>query len=80
MFRTLVKTEDMAVEEQTVSVRYFESRTARGGRRYSAEILLARGDRVILDDDSVANLETRAVRLMPATVFSRMLACRVGAA
>ena len=32
------------------------------------------GDRVILDDDSVTNLETRATRLVPATIYSRMLA------
>jgi hypothetical protein len=74
MFKTLVKTEAMAVEAQTVSVRYFELRTLRGGRRYSAEILLASGDRIILDDDSVSNLEARATRLVPATVYSRMLA------
>src|SRR5207244_5143085 len=60
MFRTLVKTEAVAVEDQTYSVRYFESRTLRGTRRYSAEILLGPDDRIILDDDSVMNLETKA--------------------
>jgi hypothetical protein len=80
MFRTLVKTEALAVDEQTVSVRYFELRTLRGARRFSAEILLAAGDRVILDDDSVVRLEARAVRLVPATLYSRMLAGRANAA
>jgi hypothetical protein len=80
MFRTLVKTEAMAVEAQTVSVRYFELRTLRGARRYSAEILLGPGDRVILDDDSVINLETRTTRLVPATVYSRILAGKATAA
>jgi hypothetical protein len=80
MFRTLVKTEAMAVEAQTVSVRYFELRTLRGARRYSAEIFLGPGDRVILDDDSVTNLETRTTRLVPATVYSRLLAGRATAA
>jgi hypothetical protein len=46
----------------------------RGQRRYSAEILLAPGDRVILDDDSMTNLEARATRLVPATLYSRFLA------
>ena len=45
----------------------------RGARRYSAEILLAPGDRIILDDDSVTNLEARATWLVPATLYSRML-------
>jgi hypothetical protein len=74
MFRTWVKTEALAVDNQTFAVRYFELRTVRGARRYSAEILLAPGDRVILDDDSITNLEARAARLVPATVLSRMLA------
>jgi hypothetical protein len=74
MFRTLVKTDRVAVDDRTFSVRYFEARTGRGARRYSAEIMLGPGDRIILDDDSVTNLETRTTRLVPATVYSRMLA------
>ena len=80
MFKTLVKTEAVAVENQTYPVRYFEQRTIRGARRYSAEILLGPGDRVILDDDSVTNLEARTRRLVPATLYSRMIAGRATAA
>jgi hypothetical protein len=80
MFRTLVKTEALAVEDHTYAVRYFEQRTLRGARRYSAEILLGPGDRIILDDDSVINLETKTMRLVPATVYSRLLAGRATAA
>jgi len=74
MFRTLVKTEAVAVDNQSFSVRYFEQRTLRGLRRYSAEIFLGPDDCIILDDDSVTNLEARATRLVPATVYSRILA------
>jgi hypothetical protein len=74
MFRTLVKTEAVAVEDQSFLVKYFEVRTVRGLRRYSAEILLTADDRIILDDDSIINLEARAARLVPATLYSRMLA------
>ncbi|HUC76037.1 MAG TPA: hypothetical protein VMS04_12130 [Vicinamibacterales bacterium] len=74
MLRTLVKTTALAVDNHEVAVRYFELRTERGARRYSAEILLGPGDRIILDDDSVTNLETRAARLVPATLLSRVLA------
>jgi hypothetical protein len=80
MFRTLVKTEALAVADQTVAVRYFELRTLRGARRYSAEILLAPGDRIILDDDSVTNLEARANVLVPATLYSRAIAIKPSAA
>ncbi len=74
MFRTLVKTSALAIADHTVDVRYFELRTLRGGRRYSAEIVLGPNDRVILDDDSVPNLEARATCLVPATLLSRTLA------
>ena len=80
MFKTLVKTESLEIEDRMLSIRYFELRTLRGARRYSAEILLGPGDRIILDDDSVTNLEARAARLAPATVYSRMLAGRATAA
>jgi hypothetical protein len=80
MFRTLVKTSALAVANQTVAVRYFELRTMRGTRRYSAEILLAPGDRIILDDDSVTNLEARANVLVPATLYSRAIAIKPTAA
>jgi len=46
----------------------------------SAEILLAPGDRIILDDDSVTNLEARTNVLVPATLYSRLLASRPDAA
>src|SRR5262249_27286440 len=74
MFRTLVKTAAVAVDDRTVPVRYFELRTLRGARRFSAEIVLGPGDRIILDDDSVTNLEARTACLVPATLYSRMLA------
>ena len=80
MFRTLVKTDALSVADQTVAVRYFELRTTRGARRYSVEILLAAGDRIILDDDSVTNLEARANVLVPATLYSRALAVKPSAA
>jgi hypothetical protein len=80
MFRTLVKTDALAIDDHTVGVRYFELRTLRGARRYSAEILLGPGDRIILDDDSVPNLEARTARLVPATLYSRMLAAKATAA
>jgi hypothetical protein len=80
MFRTFVKTDAFAIEDQTVAVRYFELRTARGGRRYSAEIVLGPADRIILDDDSIMNLEAKTSRLVPATLYSRLLAGRRTAA
>ena len=80
MFRTLVKTDALAVDDQTYAVRYFEVRTLRGGRRYSVEVLLGLEDRIILDDDSITNLEAKAARLVPATVYSRLLAGRATAA
>ena len=80
MLRTLVKTESLAIDDRTYAVRYFELRTGRGARRYSVEILLGPDDRVILDDDSVINLEAKAQCLVPATLYSRVLAGKATAA
>ena len=81
MFKKLVKTDAIAaLDNRRLVVRYFELRTLRGGRRYSAEIIIAPGDRIILDDDSVSNLEVRASFLVPATIYSRVLAARATAA
>jgi hypothetical protein len=74
MFRTLLKTDALIIDNHSFPICYFEHRTVRGARRYSAEIILAPGDRIILDDDSLTNLETRTTCLVPATLYSRMLA------
>jgi hypothetical protein len=72
--RKRITTVVLAVENQSFLVRYFTLHTVRGRLRYSAEILLGPGDWIILDDDSVPNLKARAVQLIPATLYSRMLA------
>ena len=74
MFRTLLKTDALVIDDHSFPICYFEQRTLRGARRYSAEIMLAPGDRIILDDDSMPTLEARTARLVPATLYSRMLA------
>ena len=45
-------------------------------RRFSCEVTLDAGDRIILDDDSMTSLESKMARLAPATVYSRLLAGR----
>jgi hypothetical protein len=64
----------LEVGDRVYPVRFFEANTPRGLRRFSAEILLAPNDRIILDDDSLMNLEARALRLVPATLESRIIA------
>ena len=80
MFRKLIKTADIDVQERTYSVHYYEAKTLRGTRRYSSEVLLGPGDRIILDDDSVNSLESKIARLVPATVYSRMLVAKASVA
>ena len=74
MFRKLLHTGEIEVEGRTYATHYFEQKTARGSRRFSCEVVLDAGDRIILDDDSVPNLEARTARLVPATLYSRVLA------
>ena len=78
--RTVLKTSAVPVDGQTLPVTYFESRTLRGGVRYSADVWLGPSDRITFDDDSMLGLEIRAMRLLPATVYSRTLARRTTAA
>jgi hypothetical protein len=76
MFRKLVRTAEVEVDDRTYVARYFEHRTARGARRYSCEVVLEAGDRIIVDDDSLVSLESRVGQLVAATVYSRLLAAR----
>ena len=73
MFKTLVKTETITIEAQTTQVKYFETRSFHGHKRFSAEIQLV-DDRIILDDDSVVRLSVRLACIAPAAIYARMLA------
>ena len=43
-------------------------------RRYTCEIVLPHGERIILDDDSMTSLSTKVARLAPAMMYSHALA------
>jgi hypothetical protein len=76
MFRKLLQTGHIDVDGRMYVAHYFELKTARGARRYSGEIVLDAGDRIILDDDSMMSLEANIARLAPATIYRRALASR----
>jgi hypothetical protein len=79
MFRKWLRTEEIEVADDRYTVQYYEERTLRGARRYSSEVLVG-ADRIIMDDDSMNSLESRVVRLVPAMIYSRVLAGRPTAA
>jgi hypothetical protein len=74
MFRKLLHSGQIDVDGRTFVAHYFEQKTARGARRFSCEVVLDAGDRVILDDDSITSLQAKIARLAPATIYSRALA------
>ena len=78
MFRKLVQSGHIEVDGRSYVVHYFEHRTARGGRRFSAEAVLGAEDRIIVDDDSLISVEARVARVAPATIYSRALAAKAG--
>jgi hypothetical protein len=80
MFRKLVKSTDIEIDGSVYTLRFYELRTIRGGRRFSCEVILGAADCIILDDDSMTSLELKVARLAPATVYSRLLAARGSAA
>jgi len=73
MFRTLVHTEWIEAEGRSYVAHFFQRKTARGSRRYSCEMVLPGGERIILDDDSLTSLSTKVARLAPAMMYSRSL-------
>jgi hypothetical protein len=76
MIRKLLHTGQVDVDGRFYVVHYFEAKTARGGRRFSGDLMLGAGDRIIVDDDSLLSLETKVARLAPATIYSRALLMR----
>jgi hypothetical protein len=74
--QTLIKTQELDFEGHAYSIHYFEVTTDRGTHRYSSELVLAPGDRIIVDGSSLGDLEWRVAHLMPATLYSRALAAR----
>jgi hypothetical protein len=76
MANRLLKTDELQIGGQAYSVKYFETETTRGTLRYSSELLLGPADLIILDGNSVTDLESKVARLVPATIYSRLLAAR----
>jgi hypothetical protein len=76
MANRLLKTDELQIGGQAYSVKYFETETTRGTLRYSSELLLGPADHIILDGNSVTDLESKVARLVPATIYSRLLAAR----
>ena len=74
MFRKLVKSAEIEIDGRTYVARYFEQQTARGSAGSAAKWSSKAGDRIIVDDDSLTSLESKVERLVPATVYSRVLA------
>ena len=72
--RKLIKSDRIEIEGRAYTVDYFEATTDRGTQRYSSEMVLGPGDRIIVDGSSLGALEWRVARLIPATVYSRVLA------
>jgi hypothetical protein len=76
MFRKLLHTGQIEVDGSAYVTHYFEQKTARGARRFSCEVVLDAGDRIILDDDSLTSVQAKIARLAPATIYSRALASK----
>jgi hypothetical protein len=76
MFRKFLQTGQIDVDGDVYVVHYFEQKTARGSRRFSCEVVLDAGDRIIIDDDSITSLQAKIARLAPATIYSRALASK----
>jgi len=73
IFQRLIKETSLDVEERTLSVHYYETRTLHGDSRFSAEVVSQPRDHMILDADSVNRLETQVASLVHTSMYSRAL-------
>jgi hypothetical protein len=80
MLRNPVKATEIEIDGHCYAVEYFEYETVHGARRFSCEVVLDDADRIILDDDSMTGLESKVACLVPATLYSRLLAARTSVA
>ena len=80
MFQKLIQAAEIEIDGHAYPVRYFETETVRGARRYNCEVVLSASDHIIFDADSLTDLTWRVARLAPATLVSRALAARSVAA
>lgn len=80
MLRNPVKATEIEIDGHRYAVEYFAYETVHGARRYSCEVVLDETDRIILDDDSMTGLESKVACLVPATIYSRLLAARTSVA
>ena len=76
MLRKLIATAAIDIAGRRYPVRYYETTTSRGTRRYYSEVILGPTDRVIFDDDSMNSLESKLSILVAASVYSRRLATK----
>ena len=73
MFSTFVKDGYVEIEKKKFQIRYFQSMTVRGSRRFRLEVNIGPGDMIIRDGDSVEGLEVWVVRHLPFVLYSRTL-------
>ncbi|MEK7138465.1 MAG: hypothetical protein AAB787_03070 [Patescibacteria group bacterium] len=73
MFSTFVKDGYVEIEKKKFQIRYFQSMTVRGSRRFRLEVNIGPGDMIIRDGDFVEGLEVWVVRHLPFVLYSRTL-------
>ena len=71
--KVLVKTDELVYEDQTIGVRYYEWRTFKGAKRFTAQLLVSLTDRPTFDHGSLEDLEARVGSVFHAVMESREL-------
>ena len=72
--RKLVKTDGLKLKGRSTPSTTSKPRPRAERRGTAPRLVLGPGDRIIVDGSSLGALEWRVARLMPATLYSRMLA------
>ncbi|MDY6844433.1 MAG: hypothetical protein SVW57_10130 [Thermodesulfobacteriota bacterium] len=71
MFRRLLETEKIKINDQDYEVNYFENLNLQGNKSYSSEVSLNSEDKVIIDALNLENLHNKVSLLIPVALYSR---------
>lgn len=74
MVTKLKEAKSMVFNEVNLEVTYFMNTDSGGKVWYSSEIIFSSEDKVIIDDKTLRRLENKMNLLLPASVYSRIIA------
>jgi len=74
MQKKLLETKTISFNGTNCEVKYFRQRDLDGDVIYSSEVTFREDDKMILDGSSLGNLQQKVNLVLPASIYSRVVA------